>query len=42
MRPIDADNLELHKYNRYSEAIENAPTLDYKDLVPQGGVDKGQ
>ena len=36
MRPIDADNLELHKYNRYSEAIANAPTLDYKDLVPQG------
>lgn len=27
-RLIDANNLELHKYNSYAEAIKNAPTID--------------
>lgn len=36
MRLIDADNLELYKYNSYSEAIRNAPTITPDSLVKRG------
>lgn len=40
MRPIDADALPIsfdgHSVSVWKVDIDNAPTLDYKDLVPQG------
>lgn len=35
VRLIDANNLQLHRYNSYAEAIKNAPTIDPESLRPQ-------